>query len=75
MSSADFKKFLLKGKPQWKWSRSDMRDGGVAELIMGMLERDPQRRFTVSATRQLMLIPDRGRPDAPVHVRPGRLAF
>jgi hypothetical protein len=38
----------MQGKPKWSWRSRDLRDGGVAEVVQGMLERDPERRWTVS---------------------------
>lgn len=40
---------IAAGDPQWKWKREDKIPGGRGEVIMGMLEHNPSRRWTVSS--------------------------
>ncbi|WRT65601.1 uncharacterized protein IL334_002546 [Kwoniella shivajii] len=42
------KKRIVEGGPVYQFSKRALRPGGIAELLMGMLERDPGRRWTIS---------------------------
>ncbi|BEI90243.1 uncharacterized protein CcaverHIS019_0303130 [Cutaneotrichosporon cavernicola] len=46
-SSDELKESILHGKPKWKFRKEDLRDGGFAELVQGMLIRDPRLRWTI----------------------------
>ncbi len=46
-TSEELKQNIMQGVPKWSWRSRDLRDGGVAEVVQGMLERDPERRWTV----------------------------
>lgn len=46
-TSTTVKRRILTGDAKFHWKTDHLVPGGVAELIMGMLERDPQQRWTV----------------------------
>lgn len=75
-SSDELKQSILHGEPKWQFRKEDLRDGGLAEVIHGMLDRDPSRRWTVSSRDEVTsLMPDRGCPRPSIHVRSQRPAF
>lgn len=47
-TSTTVKRRILTGDAKFHWKTDHLVPGGVAELIMGMLERDPQQRWTIT---------------------------
>lgn len=39
---------IAAGTPRWRWTKEDRIPGGRGEVIMGMLEHNPSKRWTVS---------------------------
>lgn len=46
-TSTAVKRRILTGDAKFHWKPDQLVPGGVAGLMMGMLERDPQQRWTV----------------------------
>ncbi|KAL0252400.1 hypothetical protein I308_101791 [Cryptococcus tetragattii IND107] len=47
-TSTAVKRRILTGDAKFHWKPDQLVPGGVAELMMGMLERDPQQRWTTT---------------------------
>ncbi|OWZ50964.1 CAMK/CAMKL protein kinase [Cryptococcus neoformans] len=45
-TSTTVKRRILTGDAKFHWKPDQLVPGGIAELVMGMLERDPQKRWT-----------------------------
>ena len=39
---------IAAGTPRWRWTKEDRIPGSRGEVIMGMLEHNPSKRWTVS---------------------------
>ncbi|WVQ74572.1 hypothetical protein IAR50_004173 [Cryptococcus sp. DSM 104548] len=46
-TSTTVKKRVVSGDPRFRWRPQGRIPGGVAELVMGMLEQDPSKRWTI----------------------------
>lgn len=55
-TSTTVKRRILTGDAKFHWKPDQLVPGGIAELIMGMLERDPQKRWTVRQRVSLLLV-------------------
>lgn len=54
-TSTTVKRRILTGDAKFHWKPDQLVPGGIAELVMGMLERDPQKRWTVRQRVSLLL--------------------